>query len=329
MFSGKNRILLIRLSSLGDILLTTPVIRSIKTSFPEIKIDFLVLNQYRDIVKYNPHLNEVYSFSKDESIKNLLADLNENNYEVVIDLQNNRRSRKFVDDLGIVTYSFNKPSLAKFLLVKMKINLLKPIKSIPERYAESIPDLKLDEQGLQLALPVKLESGIEFSENNIGFCPGSRHFTKMWPEEYFIELGNKLNEMGFRIVLMGGSSDVLVCTRITEQLADCVNLCSRDDILQIGEDMLSCRLVVCNDSGMMHTASAVGVPLVTVFGSTVKEFGFTPYRCRNLILEDNSLSCRPCSHIGRSKCPKKHFKCMKNITPEILLNKLITFSKTL
>jgi ADP-heptose:LPS heptosyltransferase len=86
--------------------------------------------------------------------------------------------------------------------------------------------------------------------------------------------------------------------------------------------MKKCKAVICNDSGLMHTACAVGTPVLTFFGSTVKEFGFTPYRNKNLILENNSLSCRPCSHIGRDKCPKNHFKCMKELTPEIVFNKL-------
>ena len=86
-----------------------------------------------------------------------------------------------------------------------------------------------------------------------------------------------------------------------------------------------CKTIICNDSGLMHAACAVKVPVIAIFGSTVKEFGFTPYRSKNLILENKSLTCRPCSHIGKSSCPKGHFKCMKEITPQSVHNSLIRF----
>jgi heptosyltransferase-2 len=75
----------------------------------------------------------------------------------------------------------------------------------------------------------------------------------------------------------------------------------------------------------MHTATAVGIPVIAFYGSTVKEFGFTPYKAKNLILENNYLSCRPCTHIGRSSCPKKHFKCMKDVSPQLAIEKLKLF----
>lgn len=126
----------------------------------------------------------------------------------------------------------------------------------------------------------------------------------------------------FNVVLFGGKNDKDICKEIAGLLPKIINLCNDDDILQTVTDMKMCRAVVCNDSGMMHTACAAGVPVLPIFGSTVKEFGFTPYKTKNLILENNSLSCRPCSHIGRSKCPKEHFKCMLDLTPQLVFRNI-------
>ena len=134
-------------------------------------------------------------------------------------------------------------------------------------------------------------------------------------------------KLGFKIVLFGGKSDEELCKAISGNIQGCVNLQNDDQVLQTAADMKKCKLILTNDSGLMHTASAVGVPLIAVFGSTVREFGFIPVGTQNLILENKSLSCRPCSHIGKSSCPKKHFKCMKEITPEFVLNQLQMFKE--
>ena len=145
----------------------------------------------------------------------------------------------------------------------------------------------------------------------------------MWPEEYYIKLGKLLNENGYRIVLFGGRNDLDVCQKISTSIPDSINLCNEDDVLQTAADMKKCEAVTCNDSGLMHVACAVNVPVLAFFGSTVKEFGFTPYKNYNSILENNSLSCRPCSHIGRESCPKGHFKCMLELKPGQAFEKLM------
>jgi heptosyltransferase-2 len=147
----------------------------------------------------------------------------------------------------------------------------------------------------------------------------------MWPKEYYIELGKKLIDNSFNVVLFGGLDDKVICDEISQSLSKCINLCNENDILQTAADMKLCQTIICNDSGLMHTACAVRVPVIAIFGSTVKEFGFTPYRSKNLILENKLLTCRPCSHIGKSACPKDHFKCMKEIAPQLVYDNLIRF----
>jgi len=324
--SKTNKILIIRLSSLGDILLTTPFIRAIKKQFPDINIDMLIREEYADVLKFNPYVEKKLLFKKDDKSNSVLIEqLRDNNYELVIDLQNNLRSKKVVSTLNIKNVKFDKRSFDKFLLVKFKINKLKEAPQIPVRYSQTIHNLTMDEQGLDLFTDKSANTELLGKNNLIGFCPGARHFTKRWPKEYFIELGNKLVQNGYTIVLFGGKIDKEICSQLTNDIPGSINLSNDDELLQTTTDMILCKTVVCNDSGLMHTASSTGTKVIAIFGSTVKEFGFAPYNRSNLILENNSLTCRPCSHIGRSDCPKKHFDCMKSIKPELVFEKLKLF----
>ncbi len=216
---------------------------------------------------------------------------------------------------------FVKPTLEKLLFVYLKINLLKENISIVKRYAEAAA-VEFDEKGLDLFILTETKAKLESGRKYIGFAPGAKHFTKRWLPEYFVVLGSDLSKQGYQIVLLGGKSDKEICEVIAKQIPNSINLQNDDNLHQTAADMKQCKLVVTNDSGLMHTAAAAGVPLVAIFGSTVKEFGFVPYGVQNLILENNSLFCRPCSHIGKSTCPKKHFKCMKEVTPHFVLNHL-------
>jgi lipopolysaccharide heptosyltransferase II len=320
-----QKILIVRLSSLGDILLTTPLIRSLKKQNPKLEIHFLLREEYQDVLINNPYLAKLIAIKRLNSSSKTKDILSQNKYDFVIDLQNNLRSRLLTNGLKCSKVRFKKLSLQKFLLVKFKINNLKKASPIPERYASVVDNFKLDEEGLDIYTDKKPSEIITGLTNMIGFCPGSRHYTKMWPKEYYIELGKKLVDNGFNIVLFGGKDDKEICKEISSGLSKCIKLFNDNDILQTTADMKMCRTIVCNDSGLMHTACAVKIPVIAIFGSTVKEFGFTPYRSKNLILENKSLTCRPCSHIGKSTCPKDHFMCMKDITPQLVYNSLIRF----
>lgn len=311
-----NRILIVRLSSLGDILLTTPLIRALKEINPSCKIDFVLKEEYEPLLKHNPNVSEIYTYPYVPRLRTqLVRILKKNKYGLIIDLQNNMRSLEIRNRLNRRSVKFNKRSAAKFLLVIFKINLLKSSPQIPVRYASSLRKLKLDDKGLDLFIPDSVNSSLDEEEKYIGMAPGSRHFTKMWPSEYYAELGNLLTAAGYKIVLLGGKADRNLCESIASRVPGAINLSDEDDILQVAADMKKCSAIVCNDSGLMHTACTADVPVLAIFGSTVKEFGFAPYKNKNLILENNSLTCRPCSHIGRSSCPKGHFKCMLEITP--------------
>ncbi|HEY7751544.1 MAG TPA: glycosyltransferase family 9 protein [Ignavibacteriaceae bacterium] len=298
-------------------MLVTPVIRAIKKKYPVLQIDFLLKNEYLDILKNNPHLNKIFGYVSDSSeMKSLISKLKEQQYDLVIDLQNNFRSRKLTGSIGKPVVKFKKKNYKKFLLVNFKINLLKDALSIPERYAEAIEGLTLDAEGLEIYSEKKNNPSLLDGKMYIGLCPGSKHFTKRWPKEYYLELGNLLEQSGYAVVLFGGSDDLALCSEISVQLKNAINLCNENNLLQTAADMKMCKLIYCNDSGLMHLATAVKVPVITFFGSTVKEFGFFPYKTKNTVLQIENLKCRPCTHIGRKSCPEKHFKCLNDITPQ-------------
>jgi heptosyltransferase-2 len=320
-YSKLKKILIIRLSSFGDILLTTPVIRSIKKINPGLQIDFVLKKEFFELLQFNPYITDIYKYSKnDNEIKSLISTLAQNKYDLVIDLQNNFRSGKMTEFLKADVVRFRKNNLKKFLLVHFKTNKLKEAPPIPLRYAEAA-EVELDNDGLDFFTNCLPDSKLNKDENYIGLCPGAKHFTKRWPEEYFIQLGKMLEAEGYKILLFGSLEEKEFLSEAENYFTGAVNLCC-DSFLQTGANMKLCKAVYTNDSGTMHLASAMKVPLIAFFGSTVKEFGFFPYKARSIVLENKNLSCRPCTHIGRKSCPKTHFKCMKEIKPEMAFNSL-------
>jgi heptosyltransferase-2 len=317
-----KKILIIRLSSLGDILLTTPLIRSIKKNIIDSEIDFVLRESYEDLVRLNPNVRKIYKY--DEAgyiVQGLINSIISEKYDLIIDLQNNFRSRWITRISKVPVVRFNKYNFDKFLLVNFKINKLKDLPPVPVRYANTIENLELDNEGLELFTDKIPDKRLQSGSNWIGLCPGAKHFTKRWPVENFISLTKLLNENGLQVVLFGGILDSETCLQIANETG-ALNLCNENDILQTAADMKLCKVIYANDSGLMHAATAVKTPVIAIFGSTVKEFGFFPYNAKSIVIENKDLSCRPCTHIGRSRCPKKHFKCMIEITSKLAFEKL-------
>jgi ADP-heptose:LPS heptosyltransferase len=320
-YTSLKKILIIRLSSFGDILLTTPLLRSIKKKNPAVRIDFVLKEEFYPLIQNNPYLTNIYKYNNRSSDQRALLNLlTSGNYELVIDLQNNLRSGRITKHLHCRILRFRKNNFKKFLLVHFKINRLKNELQIPLRYAGTA-GAELDSEGLDFFTDKAPDSKLIPSEKYIGLCPGAKHFTKRWLKEYFLDLGKRLHSAGYKSVIFGGPDEMQICTELGNEITDSVNLCNTG-ILQTGADMKICSVIFTNDSGLMHLATAVKVPVIAFFGSTVREFGFFPYKAKSIELEIENLSCRPCTHIGRNYCPKNHFKCMKEIKPELALNSL-------
>lgn len=322
MKNGKKQILVIRLSSLGDILLTTPVIRALKSRYDTSEITFLCKEQYLNAIESNRNVSRVLVLKTDVNEIEIIGKIKEGDFDLIVDLQNNFRSRNLLKEIKCKSFRFNKPTIKKFLLVNFKINFFKKYLSIPELYANSVPGLELDEDGIDFEAPHEYKSPLNPDGKYIGFIPGSKHFTKRWPDEYYIKLGLLLNKYGFTILLFGGSDDSAICNKIAGQITKAKDLCNDNNLYQTYSDMKMCSLIIGNDSGLTHAASASYVPMIVLFGSSVEQFGFAPYKREAVILQNETLKCRPCSHYGKNDCPKKHFKCMMDLTPNIVFERI-------
>ncbi len=276
-----KRILIIRLSSLGDILLTYPLIKLIKEKEIGTEIHFLVKEEFLDAIKYNQFVDRIITYSRHK--QNSIRDqIKENNYDIIIDLQNNFRSRNLYCFTGNQRiFRFKKPTFKKLLLVKFKINLLKDNPSIAVNYIKSFyPDFNAKPE-LYFRMPEDIESEIlakhkiKFNKNMAGFCPGSKHVTKRYPVDKFREVILQLVNKGFEIALLGGKDDFEICKNL-EIHPSVKNFQNENDLLETAVIMKRCRVIISNDSGLMHLASLLQVPVIAIFGSTVREFGFFP-----------------------------------------------------
>ena len=328
-----KRILVIRLSSLGDVILTTPFLKVLRKTYPDAQIDCCTKSEYKEILTHNPNINNIIEVDNNFDfvrLKSLRKKLQSNSYDLVFDLHNNLRTfyLKLFLRFNAKVLVFRKYSFKKFLLVKFKINLMKDLPPIAERYILTINDLKdLSQNDLQPEIYTNPEAekkagefiyelNIPGGKKLVCIIPGAKHFTKTYPPEYFIELIKKLGD-GYSFLLIGKGNDKNIIDKIKSGAGKNVyDLCGKLSLLELTALMKKCALVISGDTGTMHIAEAIGVPLIMIAGSSVKEFGFYPQSGNATVIENAGLSCRPCSHIGRETCPKGHFKCMKEILPD-------------
>ncbi|TFH00657.1 MAG: glycosyltransferase family 9 protein [Calditrichales bacterium] len=322
------KILIIRLSSIGDILLTSSLVRQVRTAYPESRIDFVVKDTFAELVKYNPHINktwEVQTTPGQENFAGLKSALAEIGYDIILDLHNNLRSNYIRRGINVPNIQhIHKDKLIQSLLVYFGINRYEKILQIPERYLKVAQNIgvKDDGQGLELFLNdlirtsarMKLaQSGIAPETPYICIAPGAAFFTKRWPKENFKALIKKIQSRdNFNIIILGGKADQTLGKYFTKD-PNVFNLAGNLSLLESAFVLAGGKLLIANDTGLMHMAASVKSPVLAIFGSTVKEFGFFPYRANSIVIEKKDVKCRPCTHIGKDKCPKKHFDCMQGI----------------
>jgi lipopolysaccharide heptosyltransferase II len=339
-----KRILIIRLSSLGDIILTTPFLKILRQNFPDAEIDYCIKSEYKEVLAFNPNINNIIEVDNDldfPGLKSLRKKLQSNSYDLVFDLHNNLRTFYLKLFLRFKTnlFVFKKYSFRKFLLVKFKLNLMKDVPPIAERYISTLNDLKeinLSQNNLHPEVYTNPEAEkkideilnklkITGEEKLICIVPNAKHFTKTYPAGYYIELINKMGD-DYSFLLVGKENDKKVINNIKSGTGKNVyDLCDKLSLLELTALMKKCALVISGDTGPMHIAEAEDIPLIMIAGSSVKEFGFYPQSENSSVIENTGLSCRPCSHIGRESCPKVHFKCMKEIKPEKVLSLMHNF----
>ena len=337
MVDTSTKTLVIRFSSIGDIVLSTPLLRVLRTHFPHGQIDFVTRTEYAELVKSNQNLNHTYEFDVRDGFEGLRAlkkKIRDEGYGLVVDIHDSLRSKYLRSLRGPQRVVVNKRVFERSMLVNLKKNIYKDIVPVADRYIEPLSDLGIqnDGKGLELHIPDEVLFGVSGKiatlklnrfEKVIGLCPGARHFTKRWPADRFARVGAAFaQKMDAKILLFGGEADASVCNQICWDINNqsgvdrATSLCGQSRLLETAATMQYCDVIVTNDTGLMHIAVAMKKKVVAVFGSTVREFGFFPYDPHAVVLETQGLGCRPCSHIGRSECPEKHFKCMMEIDPD-------------
>jgi len=304
------KILVVRFSSIGDIVLTTPVVRMLKTQL-NTEVHFLTKAPYVSLFKNNPYVDSVFQI--DKSINEVISDLKKENYDYVIDLHSNLRTQILKLKLGVSAKSFNKLNWEKFLLTNFKTNIL-PDVHIVDRYLDTIKFLGItnDNKGLDFFLSDadKLDFA-EYPKDYIAFVIGGQHATKILPTAKIISICKKLNKA---VLLIGGPDDKARGDEISKE-SGAINACGDYSLLQSAFLIKNSAYVISHDTGMMHIAAAFKKKIYSVWGNTIPEFGMYPYLSdkNSKMIEVQDLSCRPCSKIGYDKCPKGHFKCMQEI----------------
>lgn len=346
-----QKILIVRFSSLGDILLTSPLIRVLRAAFPKSQIDFVVKSEFAELVRFNHHLSSVIELksSSNTELRALKSRIRQERYDIILDLHNSLRSRYLrlfsgAKSLAVV----NKRIIQRFFLIHFKWNFYEEATPVAERYLKTARHLGIqnDGKGLELFIPDEVQFSIaslmgkyrlDRYDSVVGIAPAARHNTKMWPHDRFARVAAELvRRNNTKVFLFGGNEEVALCDAImgasitalargqeaSSNSDAMINLAGKLSLLQTAAALDFCDAVLCNDTGIMHLAAARQRNVVSIFGPTVQEFGFFPYRTNSLVLEQKNLYCRPCTHIGSRKCPEGHFRCMNDTSTDTVVSAL-------
>ena len=318
------KFLIIRFSSIGDIVLTTPVVRCLKKQVADAEVHFLTKQSFATIVESNPYIDKVHSLA--HSWDTVVHELKQENYDYVIDLHHNLRTLRLKKDLGIKNFRFNKLNIQKWIYTNFKWNLM-PDLHIVDRYLKTVESfgVKNDGEGLDYFIPAKDEvkqKDIPASHHAgyIGIVVGAAHNTKKLPVEKLKELCGLIEHP---VILLGGKEDNENAKQISSvDPVKVYNACGKFNLNESADLVRKAKLIISHDTGLMHIAAAFKKKIISVWGNTVPEFGMCPYygkrQIENSIFEIRNLPCRPCSKIGYNTCPKGHFKCMRQISMDAI-----------
>jgi ADP-heptose:LPS heptosyltransferase len=340
------KILVLRFSSIGDIVLTSPVVRALAQQVPGARVHFATKPAYRGLVEPNPYITKGHYLTG--SLKELVKELKAEQFDYIIDLHHNLRTALIKLQLAVPASSFEKLNWQKWLLVRFKVNVL-PRVHIVERYLAAAAELGVQNDGRGLDYFIPADQEVDLRDLPAGFqqggyvavAIGAQHATKRLPVEKLIELCQQLRRP---IVLLGGPEDesvghiielafekeAILAVPAGGTIPDSpyyfpkkapglaavppliFNGCGRFSLHQSASLLRQAQLVVSHDTGLMHIAAAFKKEIFSVWGNTVPAFGMYPYKTEFRVLEVPGLPCRPCSKIGFAECPQGHFKCMRD-----------------
>ncbi len=313
--SNYKKILIVRFSSIGDIVLTSPVIRCVKKQLG-CELHYLTKSKFRSIVEHNPHVDKIWSIDKE--ITEILPELKAEKFDLIIDLHKNLRTKRLKLSLGIQSISFDKINIEKWLRVHTRINFL-PKKHLVDRYFDALKSIGVNNDGHGLSYHHGLTeydvSNLIPTERYVAIVLGATYHTKRIPLE---KLETIINNSSLRCVLLGGNDVKEVAEKLSESNNQVVNLCGKISLNESAALVLNSKYTITGDTGLMHMAAAFKTPTMVFWGSTAYELGMYPYYGDNhdvlsVNMVNKDISCSPCSKIGKEVCPKGHFKCMKDL----------------
>ena len=332
-FDELRSILLIRLSSLGDILLMTPLLNLLRTACPQAQIDVLVKAEYRDLLRFHPGITRLLTFDSRQPLLHTLRSLRADRYDLALDLHCTPRSQLLLRSLRAqCKLTYNKRVLRRALLVHLGWNTLRRTTPVPELYAAPLrrlgltgrlgtPTMHLDPESTE-AMQAYIARSLPDASNQplLAVAPGARWPTKRWPVERFAAVAQELaREKRAAVVILGGPDEAQLARTLCDNLdVPVINGVGALSLMHSAALLSRCRLLISNDSGLMHMATALQVPVVTIFGPTVQEFGFYPFQARAEVISE-PLPCRPCSTKGSMRCPRGHHACMQDISSDRVL----------
>ena len=312
------KILVLRFSSIGDIVLTSPVLRCVKRQLPGAELHVATKRIFMDLVRYSPYVDKAHDLGDD--LGELIHRLKAERFDAVVDLHHNLRTWRVNRALGVPATSFAKLNLEKWMLVNLRRDRM-PRKHIVDRYMDAVAHLgvKNDNEGLDLFIhPDREVMTDELPESHragfVALCVGGAHATKRLPVHKLVDLAGRIPGP---ITIIGGPDDKAVARAIANAVGGRAwDATGRYDLLGSASLIRQARSVIAHDSGAMHIAAAFKKNTVSIWGSTVPLLGMGPYiptrPDRAHIMEVAGLDCRPCSKIGFEHCPKGHFRCMEN-----------------
>lgn len=322
------KFLIIRFSSIGDIVLTTPVVRCLRKQYPDAEIHFLTKHTFKNILEHNPYLDKIHTLG--DSFELMLHELQTEAYDYIIDLHHNLRTLRIKRFLkNVKSFSFNKLNVEKFILTNFKINTL-PEKHIVDRCMETVASLGVVNDGMGLDYFIPKMDEIKNDDlptshihGYIAIVIGAALATKKLPLHKLKELCAAIDHP---IILLGGKEDYENGKAIAAMDdIKIYNACGKFNLNESAVLVKGAKLVVTHDTGLMHIAAALQKPVISIWGNTVPAFGMYPYYGSRSsqqfdVVEIKKLWCRPCSKIGYKKCPKGHFKCMEKIAVNDIVN---------
>jgi heptosyltransferase-2 len=312
-------LLLVRFSSIGDVLLTTPLIRALHARHPDTRLVFVTKAAMAPLVADNPHLSQVVTLAPGESIRALAGRLAALGPTRGLDLHGSLRSAALRALVHCSWRRYSKRKLARGVLVSTKIDLYGPRVPVAERYFEAARGLDVQPDGgppeFFLGPGARDWAAHWLREHDLDgpplavLAPGAAHFSKRWPAERWIALAQRLREQGYGLVAVGGVDDRAAADALAPLAVSAAGGCT---LQETGALLARARVAITGDTGVMHMATGVGTPVVALFGPTVEQFGFFPYRAKATVLQ-RDLECRPCSPMGGPRCPMGDHRCLADI----------------